>query len=84
MAEKFDARHASKLENSKRLVEPPPAGLVQLLRLDRPVGPPNDRVPAAAELHAVVTGMGLTGLAACEPGEIGLYHVAIVAGKPVS
>ena len=33
MAEKFDPRHADKLENPERLVELPPAKLVELLRL---------------------------------------------------
>lgn len=33
MAEKFDPTHADKLENSERLVELPPAKLVELLRL---------------------------------------------------
>ncbi len=33
MAEKFDPEHADKLENSERLVELPPARLVELLRL---------------------------------------------------
>jgi len=58
--------------------------LVEFARMERPVGPPNDHVLAAAELHAAIEGMGLTELAAYEPGEIGLYHVAIVAQKPAS
>ena len=33
MAEKFDAQHADKLENPERLIELPPAKLVELLRL---------------------------------------------------
>ena len=33
MAEKFDPSHAAKLENPERLVELPPARLVELLRL---------------------------------------------------
>lgn len=33
MAEKFDAQHADKLENPERLIELPPAGLAELLRL---------------------------------------------------
>ena len=33
MAEKFDPKHADKLENPERLVELPPAKLVELLRL---------------------------------------------------
>lgn len=64
-----------------------PGGLlvsVEFARMDRPVGPPNDHVLAADELHAVIEGMGLKELAAYEPGEIGLYHVAIVAEKPAS
>jgi len=56
--------------------------LVEFARMDRPVGPPNDHVLAAEELHAVIARMGLKELAAYEPGEIGLYHVAIVAQKP--
>ncbi|MCX6362592.1 MAG: class I SAM-dependent methyltransferase [Actinobacteria bacterium] len=58
--------------------------LVEFARMERPVGPPNDHVLAAEELHAAIEGMGLTELAAYEPGEIGLYHVAIVAQKPAS
>jgi len=64
-----------------------PGGLlvsVEFARMDRPVGPPNDHVLAADELHAVIAGMGLRELATYEPGEIGLYHVAIVAEKPAS
>ena len=64
-----------------------PGGLlvaVEFARMERPVGPPNDHVLAADELHAVIVGMGLKELAAYEPGEIGLYHVAIVAEKPAS
>ena len=64
-----------------------PGGLlvaVEFARMERPVGPPNDHVLAADELHAVIAGMGLKELAAYEPGEIGLYHVAIVAQKPAS
>jgi len=64
-----------------------PGGLlvaVEFARMERPVGPPNDHVLAADELHAVIEGMGLNELAAYEPGEIGLYHVAIVAQKPAS
>ncbi|HEY5387487.1 MAG TPA: class I SAM-dependent methyltransferase [Thermoleophilia bacterium] len=58
--------------------------LVEFARMDRPVGPPNDHVLAADELHAVVASLGLTELAAYEPGEVGRYHVAIVARKPAS
>lgn len=64
-----------------------PGGLlvsVEFARMDRPVGPPNDHVLAADELHAVIAGMGLKELAAYEPGEIGLYHVVIVAEKQAS
>jgi len=64
-----------------------PGGLlvsVEFARMDRPVGPPNDHVLAADELHAVIAGMGLRELATYEPGEIGLYHVAIVAERPAS
>jgi ubiquinone/menaquinone biosynthesis C-methylase UbiE len=64
-----------------------PGGLVvsvEFARMERPVGPPNDHVLAADELHAVIEGMGLNELAAYEPGEVGLYHVAIVAEKPAS
>jgi len=64
-----------------------PGGLlvsVEFARMDRPVGPANDHVLALDELHAVIAGMGLKELAAYEPGEIGLYHVAIVAQKPAS
>ena len=58
--------------------------LAEFARMDRPVGPPNDHVLALDELHAVIAGMGLRELATYEPGEIGLYHVAIVAEKPGS
>jgi ubiquinone/menaquinone biosynthesis C-methylase UbiE len=58
--------------------------LVEFARMDRPVGPPNDHVLAADQLHAVLEVMGLKELAAYAPGEIGLYHVAIVAQKPAS
>jgi ubiquinone/menaquinone biosynthesis C-methylase UbiE len=58
--------------------------LVEFARMDRPVGPPNDHVLPAAELHAAIDDMGLEELATYEPGEIGLYHVAIVAQKPAS
>jgi len=64
-----------------------PGGLlvsVEFARMDRPVGPANDHVLALHELHAVIAGMGLKELATYEPGEIGLYHVAIVAQKPAS
>ena len=56
--------------------------LAEFARMDRPVGPPNDHVLAADQLHAVIEGMGLKELATYEPGEIGLYHVAIVAERP--
>jgi ubiquinone/menaquinone biosynthesis C-methylase UbiE len=58
--------------------------LVEFARMNRPVGPPNDHVLPAAELHAVIARMGLDELAAYEPGEIGLYHEVIVAQKPAS
>jgi ubiquinone/menaquinone biosynthesis C-methylase UbiE len=58
--------------------------LAEFARMDRPVGPPNDHVLPAAELHDVVASMGLKEIAAFEPGEIGLYHVVIVAEKPAS
>ena len=64
-----------------------PGGLlvsVEFARMDRPVGPPNDHVLALDELHTVIESMGLKELAAYAPGEIGLYHVAIVAERPSS
>jgi ubiquinone/menaquinone biosynthesis C-methylase UbiE len=64
-----------------------PGGLlvsVEFARMDRPVGPPNDHVLDADQLHAAIEGMGLKELATYEPGEIGLYHVAIVAEKPAT
>ena len=64
-----------------------PGGLfvfAEFARMERPVGPPNDHVLALDELHAVIEGMGLRVLSVYEPGEIGLYHVAIVAEKPAS
>jgi ubiquinone/menaquinone biosynthesis C-methylase UbiE len=62
-----------------------PGGLLvslEFARMNRPVGPPNDHVLAPDELHAVIAGMGLNEIASYAPGEIGLYHVAIVAEKP--
>lgn len=64
-----------------------PGGLlvsVEFARMERPVGPPNDHVLPVDELHAVIEGMGLKERAVYEPGEIGLYHVTIVAEKPTS
>lgn len=57
---------------------------VEFARMDRPVGPPNDHVLTADELHAVIERMSLKEIAAYEPGEIGLYHVAIVAERAAS
>jgi predicted RNA methylase len=66
VAEKFDPEHAGKLENPQRLVELPPARLMEVLRL------------SGAET-VVDFGAG-TGMYA--PGSIGLYHDVIVAQQP--
>jgi ubiquinone/menaquinone biosynthesis C-methylase UbiE len=58
--------------------------LAEFARMERPVGPPNDHVLAADQLHAVIEEMGLKELATYEPGEIGLYHVVMVAERPAS
>lgn len=55
---------------------------VEFARMDRPVGPPNDHVLPFDEVRALIAGMGLTELATFEPGEVGLYHVAVLAQRP--
>ena len=54
---------------------------VDFARMDRPVGPPNDHVLALDDARAVLAGMGLRELAVHRPGEVGRYHIAIVAEK---
>jgi hypothetical protein len=55
---------------------------IEFARMDRPVGPPNDHVLPFDEVRALIAGMGLTELATFEPGEMGLYHVAVLAQRP--
>jgi len=57
---------------------------VEFARMDRPVGPPNDHVLALADVRATLTGLGLREIAVYPPGEVGLYHIAVVAQKPRS
>lgn len=62
-----------------------PGGLLvdaEFARMDRPVGPPNDHVLALADVRAVLTGLGLREVSVHLPGEIGRYHIAVVAQKP--
>ena len=54
---------------------------VDFAQMDRPVGPPNDHVLALDKARDVLTGMGLRELAVYQPGEVGRYHIAIVAEK---
>lgn len=54
---------------------------VDFAQMDRPVGPPNDHVLALDEARRVLSGMGLRELAVYRPGEVGRYHIAIVAEK---
>jgi SAM-dependent methyltransferase len=64
-----------------------PGGLlvaVDFARMERPVGPPNDHVLALDEARAVIAGMGLVERSVNGPGEVGRYHVAIVAEKPAA
>jgi ubiquinone/menaquinone biosynthesis C-methylase UbiE len=66
-----------------RLVRP--GGRVAVLefaQMERPVGPPNDHVLSEAEARAVVARLGLLELSVHQPGEVGRYHLAIVAQKP--
>jgi ubiquinone/menaquinone biosynthesis C-methylase UbiE len=61
-----------------------PGGLLlsaEFARMDRPVGPSNEHVLPFDEVRALVAGMGLTELATYQPGEVGLYHVAVLAQK---
>lgn len=62
-----------------------PGGLLvdaEFARMDRPVGPPNDHVLALAEVRATLAGLGLRECAVYQPGEVGRYHIAVVAQKP--
>lgn len=64
-----------------------PGGLLvdaEFARMDRPVGPPNDHVLALADVRATLTGLGLREVSVHLPGEIGRYHIAVVAQKPGS
>ena len=71
------------LEEVMRLLTP--GGLLvdaEFARMDRPVGPPNHHVLALTEVRALLTGMGLRELSVHLPGEVGRYHIAVVAQKP--
>lgn len=62
-----------------------PGGLLvdaEFARMDRPVGPPNDHVLALADVRAALTALGLREVSVHLPGEIGRYHIAVVAQKP--
>jgi ubiquinone/menaquinone biosynthesis C-methylase UbiE len=62
-----------------------PGGLLvdaEFARMDRPVGPPNDHVLSLADVRATLTGLGLREIAVYQPGEVGRYHIAVVAQKP--
>ena len=62
-----------------------PGGLLlsaEFARMDRPVGPPNDHVLTFDAVRTLIAGMGLTELATYQPGEVGLYHVGVLAQKP--
>lgn len=62
-----------------------PGGLlvsVEFARMERPVGPANDHVLSFDDVRAAIAAMGLRELATYQPGEVGLYHVAIVAERP--
>jgi ubiquinone/menaquinone biosynthesis C-methylase UbiE len=56
--------------------------VAEFAQMDRPVGPPNQRVLPLDDVRAMLTGAGLTELAVYAPGSIGLYHNVIVAEKP--
>lgn len=71
------------LEEIVRLLAP--GGLLvdaEFARMDRPVGPPNDHVLALADVRATLTGLGLREIAVYKPGDVGRYHIAVVAQKP--
>jgi ubiquinone/menaquinone biosynthesis C-methylase UbiE len=55
---------------------------VDFAQMDRPVGPPNDHVLALDEVHEAVAALGLRELSVHPPGEVGRYHIAVVAEKP--
>jgi ubiquinone/menaquinone biosynthesis C-methylase UbiE len=61
-----------------------PGGLLvaaEFARMDRPVGPPNERVLPLDRVRALLTGAGLAELAVYAPGTVGLYHNVIVTDK---
>lgn len=73
---------AGALREVARLLKPGGRLLcVEFARMERPVGPPNDHVLAFDEVRSVIAGMGLRELATCRPGDVGLYHVAVLAQK---
>jgi hypothetical protein len=55
-----------------------------LARMERPVGPPNDHVLSFADVRATLAEAGLREVATYQPGEVGLYHVAVLAARPAS
>jgi len=56
--------------------------VAEFARMERPVGPPNDRVLPLDTVRDLLTGLGLEDLAVYGPGEVGRYHHVIVARKP--
>lgn len=73
------------LDDVVRLLRP--GGLllsVEFARMERPVGPPNDHVLPFAEVRGLLERAGLREVAAFQPGEVGLYHVAVLTAKPSS
>ena len=71
------------LEQVKRVLRP--GGLFVVVDwgdTERPFGPPPGHVLGLAAVREIVTGMGLDVVAAHEPGELLLYHLAVVAAKP--
>ena len=57
---------------------------VEFARMERPVGPPNDHVLSFADVRATLAEAGLREVATHQPGEVGLYHVAVLAARPAS
>ena len=58
--------------------------VVDFARMDRPVGPPNEHVLELDDARAVLTALGLREISVHLPGDVGRYHNAIVAEKPLA